>query len=238
MLPTKPVPHAATWMVATSLLLLTPAFAGQKPREWVPGIDPANFVGQVDNPYFPLSPGRSLHFRAQTRDGVETLLIEVRGQTRVVAGVTTTVVVETARLNDRTIEIAENWFAQDREGNVWYFGETTQDYDYETGAPTSTAGSWEAGVDGARPGIVMKAHPAPGDTYYQEFAPGVAQDMASVISVTRRVTVMGRAFDNVLLTKEWTALEPNSVEHKSYASGIGLILEEKGGVRLELTEVR
>ena len=78
----------------------------------------------------------------------------------------------------------------------------------------------------------------PGDTYFQEFAPGVAQDMATVISNTRTATVLGRTIGNVLLTKEWTALEPSSVEHKSYAPGIGLILEEKGGARLELIEVR
>ncbi len=236
MLPTKPVSHAATWMVATSLLMMNPAFAGQKPKDWVPGIAPANFVSQVDNPYFPLPVGRSMSYRAATRSGTETLRIEVTSQTKIILGVTTTVVIETAALNNQTIEIAENWFAQDVEGNVWYFGEFTRDF--ENGVEVGTAGSWEAGVNGARPGFIMKAHPIPGDTYFQEFAPGVAQDMASVISTTRTATVMGRNFENVLLTKEWTALQSNSVEHKSYASGVGLILEEKGGVRLELIEVR
>lgn len=228
MLPTKLASHAATGMVATSLLMLSPVFAGQKPKDWTPGIDPANFVSQVDNPYFPLSSTRSMSYRGVSKDGTETLVIEVTGQTKLILGVTTTVVVETARLNGDVIEVAENWFAQDREGNVWYFGESTRD------VVTGTAGSWEAGVGQARPGIIMKAHPTVGDTYFQEFAPGVAQDMAAVLSTTRRVTVMGRSFDNVLQTKEWTALEPNSVEHKSYAPGVGLILEEKGGVSLEL----
>jgi hypothetical protein len=223
-------------MVATQLLMSTPGVAGPKPRDWAPGIAPADFVSQVDHPYFPLRSGGGWTYRAATREGIETLRIEVTGQTRVILGVTTTVVVETAALNGRTIEIAENWFAQDREGNVWYFGEASQDYDYDTGQPAGTAGSWEAGVNGARPGIMMKARPSPGDTYYQEFAPGVAQDMASVISVTRRATVLGRTVGNVLLTKEWTALESNSLEHKSYAPGIGLILEEKAGTRLELVE--
>jgi len=236
MFPTKPVSHAATWMVATSLLMLPPAFAGQKPKDWVPGIDPANFVSQVDNPWFPLPAGRSMYYRGVTREGTETLRIEVTGQTKVILGVTTTVVVETAALSGQTIEIAENWFAQDREGNVWYFGEYTRDF--ENGVEVGTAGSWEAGVNGARPGFIMKARPTPGDTYYQEFAPGVAEDMASVISTSKRESVMGRDFGNVLVTKEWTALASNSVEHKSYAPGIGLILEEKGGVRMELVEVR
>ena len=235
MLPTKPVSRAATWMVATSLLTLTPAFAGQKPKDWNPGIDPAQFVGGADNPYFPLSP-RSLYYRGATADGIETLRIDVTRQTKNILDVRTTVVIETAALNGQTVEIAENWFAQDRDGNVWYFGESTQDF--QNGAPSGTGGSWEAGVNEARPGIVMKAHPMSGDTYFQEFAPGVAQDMASVISNTKTATVLGRTLDNVLLTKEWTSLEPSSVEHKSYAPGLGLILEEKRGARLELIEMR
>jgi len=235
MLPTKPVSRAATGMVAMSLLVLTPAFAGPKPKDWSPGIDPAQFVAGGDNPYFPLSP-RSLYYRGASTDGIETLRIDVTRQTKTILGVRTTVVIETAALNGQTIEIAENWFAQDRDGNVWYFGEFTQDF--QNGSPSGTAGSWEAGIHEARPGIIMKAHPMPGDTYFQEFAPGVAQDMASVISNTRTAEVLGRTFGNVLLTKEWTALEPSSVEHKSYAPGIGLILEEKGGARLELIEVR
>jgi len=235
MLPTRPVSRAATWMVATSLLVSTPAFAGQKPKDWSPGIDPTRFAGGTDIPYFPLSP-RTLYYRGATPEGIETLRIDVTRQTKTILDVRTTVVIETAALNGQTIEIAENWFAQDRDGNVWYFGESTQDF--QNGVPSGTGGSWEAGVNEARPGIIMKAHPTPGDTYFQEFAPGVAQDMASVISNTRTAEVLGRTFGNVLLTKEWTALEPSSVEHKSYAPGIGLILEEKGGARLELIEVR
>lgn len=227
--------HAATGMVALSLLTLSPAQAGPKPKEWGPAVDPSNFVSQVTNPYFPCTPGRVLFYSGATKSGTETLKIEVAGQ-KMILGVTTTVVVETAKLSGQTIEIAENWFAQDREGNVWYFGEFTREF--ANGSQMSTAGSWIAGVNGAQPGIIMKAHPASGDTYFQEFAPGVAQDMASVVSTGRIETVMGRTFSDVLLTKEWTSLEPSSIEHKSYAPGIGLIVEEKGGDRLELVEIR
>jgi len=236
MLPTMHASRAVTWMVATSLLVLTPAFAGQKPKTWDPGTDPSKFTRPVDNPYFPLGSRRTLSYRATTKEGIETLQIEVTGRTKTILGVTTRVVIETAALNGETIEIAENWFASDNDGNVWYFGEFTQDFDH--GVPSGTAGSWQAGEDGALPGFIMKAHPMPGDTYFQEFAPGVAEDMASVMSITKTATVMGRTLNNVLLTKEWTALEPNSVEHKSYAPAIGLILEEKGGATLELIEVR
>ncbi len=227
---------AATWIMAVGMLTLTPAFAGQKPKDWNPTIVPANFVSQVDNPYFPLNSWRAMSYSGTAKEGTETLVIEVTGGTKVILGVTTTVVLETARLNGSVIEIAENWFAQDRDGNVWYFGESTRDF--VNGVVVSTAGSWEAGVAGARPGIIMMANPATGDTYFQEFAPGVAEDMATVTSITRTATALGRTYTGVLVTKEWTPLEGNSVEHKSYAPGIGLILEEKGSFRLELVDVR
>ena len=213
-------------------LLLVPAFsrAGQKPKEWNPTIDPSSFVSFVDNPYFPLTPGRT--YRYSNKTGDETLVIEVTSRTKTIMGVRTIVVVETAAENGQTVEIAENWFAQDRDGNVWYFGEATQDY--ANGVPTSTAGSWEAGVSGAVPGIIMKGLPSPGQTYFQEYAPGVAEDMASVLSLGGSESTALGTYSGVLKTKEWTPLEPSSVEHKYYAPGIGLIREEKGGQRMEL----
>ena len=211
------------------------ASAGQKPKEWAANIQPSEFVGAVTNPYFPLPSGRTLRYRGETKNGVETLQIEVTYGTKLILGVTTTVVVETHALDGQVEEISENWFAQDRDGNVWYFGEFSQTY--ENGSPINSAGSWEAGVGDAQPGIMMQAQPRVGDTYFQEFAPGVAQDMAQVLSTMRSVTVPHGSFSQVLLTKEWTALESNSVEHKSYAPGIGLILEEKGSERVQLVEV-
>jgi hypothetical protein len=219
-------------MITAGLLLTAPASAGQKPKEWNPLIEPANFVSAVDNPYFPLLPGSTREYSGTTRSGTETFRIEVTHQQKTILGVSTTVVIETAAINGEVVEIAENWFAQDREGNVWYFGESTQEFDH--GKPGSTAGSWEAGVNDAKPGIIMRAHPNGGDTYFQEFAPDVAQDMATVIGTDRTVSILFGTYANVLLTKEWTPLEPSSVEHKFYAPGIGLILEEKGAERLVL----
>ena len=144
--------------------------------------------------------------------------------------------IERHKLDGQIVEISENWFAQDRDGNVWYFGEFSQEY--ENGVPINSAGSWEAGVAGAKPGIIMRANPQPGDVYFQEFAPGIAQDMAQVMSTSGTATVLQGSYSSVLETKEWTDLEPNSRERKSYAPGIGLILEEKGPERLELIEVR
>ena len=211
-----------------------PAPAGPKPKDWNPVIDPNAFSSTVDNRYFPLIPGTTLQYRNKT--GSETLVIEVTSRTRNIMGVRTTVVVETATEDGRTVEISENWFAQDRDGNVWYFGEATQDF--QNGVPVSTAGSWEAGVHGALPGIIMKARPAVGDTYFQEYAPGIAEDMASVMAVEGSLSTALASYSGVLKTKEWTPLEANSVEHKYYAPGVGLVREEKGSQWMELVGTR
>jgi len=229
-------PRSTAWLLAAILLL--PALASSDPKQkgWTPTINPADFSGVAeDNQYFPLPVGRILRFQGHSKDGTEALEIEVTSQTKTIMGVSTAVVIERHRLNGAIVEISENWFAQDKNGDVWYFGENTQNY--ENGVPTSSAGSWEAGVGGALPGIIMRANPQAGDTYFQEFAPGVAQDQAQVMSTTATSTVLQGSYSGVLETKEWTSLEPNSRERKQYAPGIGLILEEKGQEKLELTEV-
>jgi len=231
--PRKLFLNLCTW---TSLaLLLTPVIgsAGQKPKEWNPVIEPSDFVSFVDNPYFPLTPGTTYRYADKT--GTETLVIEVTGRTKTIMGVRTIVVIETGAENGQTVEISENWFAQDRDGNVWYFGESTQDF--VNGSPGSTAGSWEAGVNGAQPGIIMKGQPQPGDTYFQEHAPGVAEDMATVQQVGLVENTALRAFTGVIKTKEWNPLESGGVEFKYYASGIGLIREAKGNTGLELVSM-
>ena len=232
----SPFTRAAAWLLATSLLLPPIAWSDPRPRDWNPTIDPADFAGVVvDNPYFPLPVGRTLRYRGTAKDGDETLEMEVMHQTKTILGVRTTVVVERHGLNGVIVEISENWFAQDRNGDVWYFGEFTQNY--ENGVPVNSDGSWEAGVGDARPGIIMKADPLPGDVYFQEFAPGIAQDMAVVMGTSGSVTVPYGSYTGVVETKEWTDLEPNSRERKFYAPGIGLILEDNGPERLELIEV-
>jgi len=224
------------WLLAAGLLLPAYASAAPKPKEWNPSIAASDFIVVVDNPYFPLPAGRTLFYRGQTKEGLETLEFEITGRTKNIMGINTTVVIERHRVDGQIVEISENWFAQDNQGDVWYFGEATQEY--VNGVPGSTAGSWEAGVAGAKPGIIMKADPQGGDSYFQEFAEGVAQDMAQVMNGSKTVTVPAGTYTNVLQTKEWSPIESGASEFKSYAPGIGLILEEKGSERLELVEVR
>jgi hypothetical protein len=137
-------------------------------------------------------------------------------------GITATVVTDTETRDGELVEQTADWFAQDRGGNVWYLGEDTKAF--ENGQP-SPAGSWEAGVDGALPGIIMKAHPQVGDAYRQEFYRGEAEDMGKVVRVGDTETVPFRSFDGLLVTEDWTPREPKVMEEKFYAKGVGLVLE-------------
>jgi len=187
-----------------------------------PDFDPDNFVRYVTHPYFPLTPGTTYIYEGDTDNGHERIKVSVLSRTKKILGVTATVVRDTVWIDDELAEETIDWFAQDRNGNVWYLGETTKEY--ENGKVVSTAGSWEAGVDGAIPGIAMLAHPKVGDIYRQEFLAGEAEDMAQVINLNASITVPYGSFRNVLVTKEWTPLEPGVSENKYYARGVGNIL--------------
>lgn len=201
-------------------------------------IDPANFVDKVDNPYFPLVPGTTYVYEGQTEEGVEHVEDYVTLETRDVLGVSCIIVRDRVSVDGELVEETFDWYAQDKDGNVWYFGEDAKEYEGEQ--VESTAGSWEAGVDGAQPGIIMKAKPQVGDSYRQEYYEGEAEDMAEVLSLTESTSVPYGSFDNLLKTKDWTPLEPGIAEHKYYANGIGLILEEVvegGSGRIELIDI-
>ena len=119
------------------------------------------------------------------------------------------------------IEDTDDWYAQDKEGNMWYFGEDSREI--EDGEVVSTAGSWEAGVDGALPGLIMLANPIPGIWYRQEYYAGEAEDVGQVLSLYESVSVTYGQFNNCLQTAEWSLLEPGIVENKFYAAGVGLL---------------
>src|SRR5437879_3325556 len=128
------------------------------PSAYTPVIDPANFVAPIDNPYFPLTPGTRFVYEGQTTQGLEHDEFFVTRNTKVIAGVTCVEVHDTVQTAGALTEDTLDWFAQDRDGNVWYFGESTMEL--AGGLPTTLQGSFRAGVDGAQPGIIMKAHPA------------------------------------------------------------------------------
>jgi hypothetical protein len=176
-------------------------------------------------------------YEGRVVDGLERTVVEVTGHTRVVMGVTCVVVRDTVTLDGEVIEDTFDWFAQDADGAVWYFGEET--YEYEDGEIVSTEGAWEAGVDGAQPGIVMPARPQVGDSYRQEYYQGEAEDTAEVLSLTESATVPVGTYEDVLMTEDINPLELEVVEHKYYARGVGPILTvqvQGGSDREELVE--
>ena len=201
-----------------------------RPRTTAPGSSASGWVAEVANPYFPLPPGTTFHYTGET-DGIpSTDDMEVTKQKKVILGVSCTVVHDRVYTNGVVSEDTLDWYAQDTSGNVWYFGEDTKELD-SNGNVISTEGSWQAGVNGAQQGVIMEAHPKVGDRYQQEFAAGVAQDMAQVLGLNKSTCVMYGCFDDLLLTKEWSPLEKGVTEHKYYAPNVGNILVDvvKGG---------
>jgi len=230
-------------LVTTAVAALAVAVSGgvatadRASAKYDPKIRPEDFGGPIDNPYFPLVPGTHWVYEADTPEGHEETVVDVTQDTKQIIGVDTVVVRDTVTLDGTVIEDTFDWYAQDRDGNVWYFGEDTTEFD--NGVPGTTKGSFEAGVDGAQPGMVMLAHPKVGDRYRQEYSKGVAEDRARVLKVRGSATVPLGTFDNLVVTADLNPLEPGIVEHKYYAKGIGVVLEKgvKGSSeRVELVE--
>ena len=190
---------------------------------YVQQIDPADFVAAVDHPFLTLKPGTRFVF-----DGDEHIEVTVLPETRMILGVATTVVHDQVFIDGVLEEDTLDWYAQDRDGNVWYFGEKTAELDKD-GKVTSTAGSWEGGVDGAQPGIVMLAMPQTGDSYRQEYYAGEAEDLAAITALTGSINVMGVDYSgaDVLVTEEWTPLQPDARERKTYVRGLGIVEARK-----------
>ena len=179
----------------------------------------------IDNPYWPMKPGTQWIYRETDAQGNrQRVVVRVTHRTKLVAaGIRGRIVRDTVSEHGQLVEDTFDWYAQDRRGNVWYLGEDTTEY--EDGKPVSKEGSWEAGVDGARPGIVMLAHPRVGRRYREENYPGHAMDAAKVLSRREQIEVPAGHFRRVLMTKNFNPLEPRVLEYKWYARGVGPVLE-------------
>ncbi|HKA26931.1 MAG TPA: hypothetical protein VKD88_06120 [Gaiellaceae bacterium] len=201
---------------------------------------PGDFVARVTNPWFPLIPGTIFVYRG-VKDGKSARdVVTVTHSTKRIQGVLCTAVADRLYLAGRLEERTTDWYAQDRRGNVWYFGESTAELD-RAGHVTSTEGSWQAGRDGAQAGIYMTASPAVGQSRRQEYYKGHANDHFAVVSLSAHVSVPFTTSNRALLTKEWTPLEPGTLDHKYYLRGIGNVKEVtvKGATeRNELVSVR
>jgi hypothetical protein len=188
-----------------------------------PDINPSDFTTTIDNTYFPLKPGTTFVYEGTFHGAPERDVMAVTRDTKRVMGVKCLVASDRVTEGGKLIEQTYDWYAQDKKGNVWYFGEHVTEY--KNGQVTDHEGSWESGVNGAKPGVAMRADPKVGETYRQEYSKGVAEDKARVISLEGSVKVPYGTFDHVLVTEEFTPLEPGVVERQYYVAGVGDIVE-------------
>jgi hypothetical protein len=204
-------------------IFLLAGCGGSESRSLPQGSEPANldagdFVDRIDNPYWPMAPGSKWVYR---EDGAR-VEVAVTDQTKEILGIQATVVHDVVTEDGELVEDTYDWYAQDRDGNVWYLGEATKEY--EGGKVRSTEGTWEAGVDGAQAGILLPGKPEVGLRYRQEYYEGEAEDAGEILSLEERVEVPFGSFGDVLMTKDWTPLEPDVLEHKFYAKDVGPVL--------------
>jgi hypothetical protein len=230
--------HTIT-VLAAGLTLSSLNFTVAAPTPATDDINAENFTTNIDNPFFPLQPGTTFIYKGNKEGSKQRDEFAVTDRTVVIDGVTCRVGHDKVFMQGVLQEDTFDYFAQDVDGNVWYFGEDTEELDSK-GRVVSTEGTWRAGVDGAQPGIIMEAHPKVNDHYFQEVAAPIAQDEAIVLNLHEIVAVPFGKFTNCLQTKEFTQLEPGNVEHKFYAGGVGFILGVvvKGGKeRLALVNI-
>lgn len=191
----------------------------------LPSFSATDFIpgAAIDNPYFPLVPGTTMKFLE--KDGIKTAenLVEVTQDSKTIGGVKCVVVHDTLSENGALTEDTYDWYAQAKDGTVWYFGEDTKEF--KPGGQVDSKGSWEAGVKGAQAGIIMPGVATPGKPYRQEYLAGEAEDMGQVVALGESVTVPAGTFTDVVRTKEWSMLESGS-EKKWYARGVGVVREE------------
>lgn len=203
-------------------------------QPYMPTAVPAQLSPVITNAFFPAPVGASWMYRAQTDEGTETDVVTVVAETRMVWGATARVIHDTVYVNDQMVEDTFDWYAQDPDGNVWYLGEDTTEF--VNGQPAGHAGAWEAGVDGALPGVAMLGTPTVGMVYRQEYYAGEAEDVANVERLDASVTVPAGSWQNCLVTRDRSAIDPDLDERKYYCSGVGTVLVEEGDVRVELIE--
>ena len=203
-----------------------------------PTINPAEFTTRIDNPYFSMPIGKRMIFEKRSDEGLERIEITITGETRRIIGVETLVYLDREFLNGELVEETKDYIAQDKDGNVWYFGEDVNNY--ADGKFKDHAGAWIAGVGGAKPGIWIKARLVVDDSYRQEFYKGEAEDMVKVVAVGLTVETSVGTYTNCAKTYDWTPLDPESKEYKYYcpdAGGLVLVEDITNGERVELKKI-
>ena len=187
-------------------------------------LDPADFTTEIDNPYWPMTPGSRWVYRETDSEGAnQKVVVTVTNKTKKIAnGVEARVVRDVVTEDGVPTEVTDDWYAQDSEGNIWYLGEDTTEY--ENGKPASKHGSFEAGVDGAQAGVILPADPEPGMSYRQEYYKGEAEDEGAIVKLDAQAEVPFGHFSPVLMTQDTNPLEPKVLEFKFYARDVGPVL--------------
>jgi hypothetical protein len=216
--PTTTVGQSSTTASAGGLLI-DPGDNGN----YTANLNPADFVAGISNPWLPLTPGAKWTYRVEESGNVTVVETTVTSDTKVILGITATVVHDQLTSNGAVIEDTYDWYAQDRAGNVWYLGEDTEEF--VDGQVVSTEGSWEAGVDGAQAGIWMEADPQVGDIYRQEFYKGHAEDAEQIMAIGETQVVPAGTYQDLLVINDWTPLEADVLTTKYIARGVGVVLE-------------
>jgi hypothetical protein len=209
-------------VIASALMVAAPALSA--PSCPKPPNLPETFVGQIDNPYLPLTPGTTLTYKGKLDGQPATDVFAVTHRTKVILGIATTVIHDQVFVKGDLVEDTEDWLAQDGVGNVWYFGEDTKELDH--GQIVSTEGSWEAGVNNARAGIFMPATPRVGQIFLQEDAKNVAEDCSKIVDLNASVKTPFVSSNEALKTEEFSLLEPGVLDNKFYVRDIGLVREQ------------
>jgi hypothetical protein len=221
---------AGATVLALGATAIGAAAAAQRPPTKLPkgsepvSLNPADFTTRITNPYWPMKPGSRWVYRETDSEGTkQRAVVTVTNRTKLIAnGVTARVVHDVVTEKGQPVEVTDDWYAQDRAGNIWYLGEATTEY--ENGKPRTTAGSFEAGVDGAQAGVVLSARPRPGLRYRQEYYKGEAEDRARIVSLREKAEVPFGFFKRVLMTRDVNPLSPKVLEFKFYARGVGPVL--------------
>jgi hypothetical protein len=203
-----------------------------------PELDEDEFDAHVNNTYFPLVVGRTLLYEMHNAEGTESTVVQALHDTVEIDGAECRAVSDVVSLNGQVVEDTIDWYSQHEDGDVWYFGEISKSFD-EDGFLHDLSGSWRTDVEGAKPGVIMFDAPVPGTTYRQEYLVNVAEDVATILSLDETVTVPAGTFTHCLKTRDWTPMEPDAIEIKYYAPGIGMVLEvdQDTGDRTELVQI-
>jgi hypothetical protein len=237
--------HRTAWLAVALVLALPACGSDDEPDDedaapfgpsdpYSPAVQPSELSSNVTNRFLPMPVGASWAIEAETDAGLERIEVSITADERHVWGVDALVARDTVYLDGAIVEDTWDWFAQDGDGNVWYLGEETQEY--ENGVAGSRAGSWEAGVDGALPGIVMLAEPTLGTSYRQEYYQGEAEDYGTVMALDESVSVAAGDFEHCIQIRERSVVDPELDELKVYCEGVGNVLVEEEDAREELVE--